>query len=181
MEEARNEEERIMLEDVSSWMSVDNVEDVLDWQGATALHVAAAKGYNKVISLLLQIRNSNGQAPYELAEKDFMKTVDQCKKRSKDILKNNVNNDPGSLMVSAQRAISLLNKAPPFPIVKGSRKGRDITGKTDNDNVSNSVDSQSESDSEPEPTPPPKKEVPPPVSKPAEPPKTTATNPRLMQ
>merc|ERR1712193_118708 len=57
MEEARNEEERIMLEDVSSWATVENMEDVLDWQGATALHVAAAKGYNKVISLLLQIRN----------------------------------------------------------------------------------------------------------------------------
>ena len=199
MEEARNEEERIMLEDVSSWATVENMESVLDWQGATALHVAAAKGYNKVISLLLQIRNidvnrqdndgwtpihaavhwgsktacemltdaggdfeirnSNGQAPYELAEKDFLKTVDQCRKKSKDILKNNGSTDPGSLVLSAQRAISLLNKLPPFPIVKGSRKGRG-SAKTDND-VSNSVESQSESDSEPEQAPPPKKEVPP--------------------
>ncbi|XP_057314550.1 protein phosphatase 1 regulatory subunit 12A-like isoform X2 [Hydractinia symbiolongicarpus] len=57
VEDARNEEERKMIEDANGWINNKEVDEILDWQGATALHVAAAKGYNKVISLLLQIGN----------------------------------------------------------------------------------------------------------------------------
>ena len=49
VEEARNEEERLLMEDATSWLNQNKVDEVLDWQGATALHVAAAKGYSKVI------------------------------------------------------------------------------------------------------------------------------------
>jgi len=54
LDDARGEEEQQMLEDAQTWMNNRKVEEVLDWQGATALHVAAAKNYKKVISLLLQ-------------------------------------------------------------------------------------------------------------------------------
>merc|ERR1712170_280697 len=43
-----------MLEDVRSWMTSKNFGDVPHFKtGATALHVAAAKGYIKVIGLLI--------------------------------------------------------------------------------------------------------------------------------
>lgn len=182
MEDARNEEERIMLEDVAAWMSFNKSNEVLDWQGATALHVAAAKGYNKVINLLLQmsdvnvnvqdddgwtpvhaavhwgsktacemltdaggdfeIRNSNGQAPYELAEKDFLKTVEQCRKKSKEILKNTKSPNENNLLMSAQKAIGLLKADPPRSSVKGSREKTINKIET---TVSNDLDSGTES------------------------------------
>ena len=79
VEDARNEEERKMIEDANSWLNKNKMEEVLDWQGtvnftqfvfdvaviyynhvfihicisvfvgATSLHVAASKGYSKVI------------------------------------------------------------------------------------------------------------------------------------
>merc|ERR1711976_479552 len=53
-DESRNTEERLMLEDVRSWMTSKNFGDVPHFKtGATALHVAAAKGYIKVIGLLI--------------------------------------------------------------------------------------------------------------------------------
>ncbi|GFS01784.1 protein phosphatase 1 regulatory subunit 12A [Elysia marginata] len=52
---ARCEEEQRMLEDANQWMSEQTVEEVRHPKtGATALHVAAAKGYMKVMSLLLE-------------------------------------------------------------------------------------------------------------------------------
>jgi len=57
VEEARNEEEQLMIEDATSWLNQKKVEETLDWQEASALHVAASKGYNKVICTLLQIGN----------------------------------------------------------------------------------------------------------------------------
>ncbi|GFN83309.1 protein phosphatase 1 regulatory subunit 12a [Plakobranchus ocellatus] len=51
---ARCEEEQRMLEDANQWLREQNVEEVRHPKtGATALHVAAAKGYMKVMSLLL--------------------------------------------------------------------------------------------------------------------------------
>lgn len=59
-DDARNEEEETMLDDARSWLSKKHIEnEPLDWQGATALHVAAAKGYDKVIRTLLQINSVN--------------------------------------------------------------------------------------------------------------------------
>jgi len=45
-----------MLDDAKSWVRKKRVDnEQLDWQGATALHVAAAKNYEEVIKILLQI------------------------------------------------------------------------------------------------------------------------------
>ena len=47
---ARNEEERIMLEDANQWLNIGiNDEIPHPKTGATSLHVAAAKGYIKVM------------------------------------------------------------------------------------------------------------------------------------
>lgn len=49
-DEARNEEERMMLEDAKEWLNSEDVADIPHPKtGATALHVAAAKGYIKVM------------------------------------------------------------------------------------------------------------------------------------
>jgi hypothetical protein len=49
-DEARNEEERMMLEDAKEWLNSGDIEDAPHPKtGATALHVAAAKGYIKVM------------------------------------------------------------------------------------------------------------------------------------
>ncbi len=46
---ARNEEEEVMLRDANTWLSGSSKEEPHAKTGATALHVAAAKGYMKVI------------------------------------------------------------------------------------------------------------------------------------
>ena len=54
-DESRNTEERLMLEDARSWVNGKIFGDVPhNKTGATALHVAAAKGYIKVMGLLIQ-------------------------------------------------------------------------------------------------------------------------------
>ena len=51
----RNNEERVMLEDARGWYNSGVFGDVPHYKtGATALHVAATKGYIKVMHLLLQ-------------------------------------------------------------------------------------------------------------------------------
>ncbi|XP_052809886.1 protein phosphatase 1 regulatory subunit 12A-like isoform X10 [Mya arenaria] len=59
MEAARREEEDRMMTDANQWMAAKNKGETLEEDkhpktGATALHVAAAKGYVKVIGVLLQ-------------------------------------------------------------------------------------------------------------------------------
>jgi len=54
-EDARNREEQCMLDDARDWYNSGNFGDRPHVKtGATALHVAAAKGYIKVINLLIQ-------------------------------------------------------------------------------------------------------------------------------
>jgi len=54
-EEARNKEEREMLKDARHWINSGVLSEVPHSKtGATALHVAAAKGYMKVMHLLMQ-------------------------------------------------------------------------------------------------------------------------------
>lgn len=49
-DEARNTEERLMLEDARQWLNAKQFKDTPHPKtGATALHVAAAKGYIKVM------------------------------------------------------------------------------------------------------------------------------------
>ncbi|XP_011873368.1 PREDICTED: protein phosphatase 1 regulatory subunit 12A isoform X11 [Vollenhovia emeryi] len=56
-DQARSEEERSMLNDAKAWRSGAPGKDSLHPRsGATALHVAAAKGYIKVMNILLQAR-----------------------------------------------------------------------------------------------------------------------------
>ncbi|XP_070510459.1 protein phosphatase 1 regulatory subunit 12A isoform X3 [Cardiocondyla obscurior] len=56
-DQARSEEERSMLNDAKAWRSGASGKDsVHPRTGATALHVAAAKGYIKVMHILLQAR-----------------------------------------------------------------------------------------------------------------------------
>lgn len=53
-EDARNEEERVMLSDAKDWLSKGEIRDRPHPKtGATALHVAAAKGYIKVMEYVL--------------------------------------------------------------------------------------------------------------------------------
>ncbi|KAK0088568.1 hypothetical protein PV325_011488 [Microctonus aethiopoides] len=56
-DQARSEEERSMLNDAKTWRSGAPGKDAIHPRsGATALHVAAAKGYIKVMNILLQAR-----------------------------------------------------------------------------------------------------------------------------
>ncbi|KAK6628952.1 hypothetical protein RUM43_002769 [Polyplax serrata] len=73
---ARNGEEIMMLEDAKNWLNGDESVDPLaphPKSGATALHVAAAKGYIKVMSILLQgqididIQDFDGWTPLHAA------------------------------------------------------------------------------------------------------------------
>ncbi|XP_063294174.1 protein phosphatase 1 regulatory subunit 12A-like isoform X3 [Pelobates fuscus] len=71
---ARREEEELMLRDARLWLNSRKVEDLRHpTTGATALHVAAAKGYTEVIRLLLQLgfdvdaRDFDGWTPLHAA------------------------------------------------------------------------------------------------------------------
>ncbi|XP_031784738.1 protein phosphatase 1 regulatory subunit 12A isoform X7 [Nasonia vitripennis] len=56
-DQARSEEERLMLSDARAWRSGAPGKDAMHPRsGATALHVAAAKGYTTVMNILLQAR-----------------------------------------------------------------------------------------------------------------------------
>ncbi|XP_014207906.1 protein phosphatase 1 regulatory subunit 12B isoform X2 [Copidosoma floridanum] len=56
-DKARSEEERLMLSDARAWKSgAPGKDTVHPRSGATALHVAAAKGYTTVMNILLQAR-----------------------------------------------------------------------------------------------------------------------------
>ncbi|XP_068841740.1 protein phosphatase 1 regulatory subunit 12B isoform X2 [Capricornis sumatraensis] len=64
LEQARQQEERQMLQDARQWLNSGRIADVRQARsGATALHVAAAKGYSEVLRLLIQ-------AGYELNVQD---------------------------------------------------------------------------------------------------------------
>ncbi|KAM6165837.1 protein phosphatase 1 regulatory subunit 12B isoform 4-T4 [Erethizon dorsatum] len=64
LEQSRKEEEQQMLQDARQWLNSGKIEDVRQARsGATALHVAAAKGYSEVLRLLIQ-------AGYELNVQD---------------------------------------------------------------------------------------------------------------
>ncbi|XP_031239310.1 protein phosphatase 1 regulatory subunit 12B isoform X4 [Mastomys coucha] len=64
LEQSRKEEEQRMLQDARQWLNRGEIEDVRQARsGATALHVAAAKGYSEVLRLLIQ-------AGYELNVQD---------------------------------------------------------------------------------------------------------------
>nr|XP_008983677.2 protein phosphatase 1 regulatory subunit 12B isoform X2 [Callithrix jacchus] len=65
LEQSRKAEEQQMLQDARQWLNSGKIEDVRQARsGATALHVAAAKGYSEVLRLLIQ-------AGYELNVQDY--------------------------------------------------------------------------------------------------------------
>merc|ERR1719187_3158651 len=73
-EEARNREEREMLNDARQWLNSGIYADVSHPKtGATALHVAAAKGYIKVMNIVMQagaivnIQDYDGWTPLHAA------------------------------------------------------------------------------------------------------------------
>ncbi|XP_025099396.1 protein phosphatase 1 regulatory subunit 12A-like isoform X5 [Pomacea canaliculata] len=73
-EAARREEENCMLADAQKWLGSNNIEDKIHPKtGATALHVAAAKGYINVMNLLLQaganvnVQDNDGWTPLHAA------------------------------------------------------------------------------------------------------------------
>lgn len=212
VEEARNEEERLMIEDATSWLNQKKIDETLDWQEATALHVAAAKGYNKVISTILQIgnidvnirdvdgwapihaavhwgsktacellteagadfdlKNTNGQTPCDLAEPEFVKSAENCRKRAKELAKkpnfknkqrgdNGTDMNENSLVGKEMSGIELLKKQPPRPAVKGGR-AKFLNKQNNSEPVVNNESPEEESEeSEPEepeePAPPPVK------------------------
>ncbi|KAB0377328.1 hypothetical protein FD755_011772, partial [Muntiacus reevesi] len=64
LEQARRQEEQQMLQDARQWLNSGRIVDARQARsGATALHVAAAKGYSEVLRLLIQ-------AGYELNVQD---------------------------------------------------------------------------------------------------------------
>merc|ERR1712106_547515 len=65
-EDARNREEQCMLDDARDWYNSGNFGDRPHAKtGATALHVAAAKGYIKVINLLIQAGSEINQQDFD--------------------------------------------------------------------------------------------------------------------
>ncbi|NXT77442.1 MYPT2 phosphatase, partial [Zapornia atra] len=71
---ARKEEEQQMLQDARQWLNSGRIEDVKQPRtGATALHVAAAKGYSEVMRLLIQagfnlnVQDNDGWTPLHAA------------------------------------------------------------------------------------------------------------------
>merc|ERR1712123_487896 len=65
-EDARNREEQCMLDDARDWYNSGNFGDRPHGKtGATALHVAAAKGYIKVINLLIQAGGEINQQDFD--------------------------------------------------------------------------------------------------------------------
>jgi len=65
-EDARNREEQCMLDDARDWYNSGNFGDRAHAKtGATALHVAAAKGYIKVINLLIQAGGEINQQDFD--------------------------------------------------------------------------------------------------------------------
>ncbi|XP_053576427.1 protein phosphatase 1 regulatory subunit 12A [Bombina bombina] len=74
LDAARKEEEQVMLRDAQLWLSTGKYENARHpTTGATALHVAAAKGYTEVLRLLLQLgidvdsRDYDGWTPLHAA------------------------------------------------------------------------------------------------------------------
>ncbi|XP_020648379.3 protein phosphatase 1 regulatory subunit 12C isoform X2 [Pogona vitticeps] len=74
VEVAKREEEEVMLRDARQWLNAGKISDESHPKtGATALHVAAAKGYIEVMRLLLQagydpnVRDKDGWAPLHAA------------------------------------------------------------------------------------------------------------------
>lgn len=56
LEQARKEEEQQMLQDSRQWLNSGKIEDTRQARsGATALHVAAAKGYSEVLRCVICI------------------------------------------------------------------------------------------------------------------------------
>ncbi|XP_069731840.1 protein phosphatase 1 regulatory subunit 12B isoform X8 [Phaenicophaeus curvirostris] len=71
---ARKEEEQQMLQDARQWLNSGRIEDIKQPRtGATALHVAAAKGYAEVMRLLIQagfnlnVQDNDGWTPLHAA------------------------------------------------------------------------------------------------------------------
>ncbi|XP_041425433.1 protein phosphatase 1 regulatory subunit 12C isoform X4 [Xenopus laevis] len=71
---AKREEEEVMLRDARQWLNAGKIEDIRHSKtGASALHVAAAKGYIEVMRLLLQanydpnVRDKDGWTPLHAA------------------------------------------------------------------------------------------------------------------
>merc|ERR1712123_108195 len=65
-EDARNREEQCMLDDARDWLNLGKYGDSPHGKtGATALHVAAAKGYIKVINLLIQAGGEINQQDFD--------------------------------------------------------------------------------------------------------------------
>ncbi|XP_063292664.1 protein phosphatase 1 regulatory subunit 12C isoform X2 [Pelobates fuscus] len=74
IEAAKREEEQVMLQDARQWLNASKIEDIRHAKtGASALHVAAAKGYIEVMRLLLQagfdpnVRDKDGWTPLHAA------------------------------------------------------------------------------------------------------------------
>uniref|UniRef100_A0A8C3BRZ5 Protein phosphatase 1 regulatory subunit n=1 Tax=Cairina moschata TaxID=8855 RepID=A0A8C3BRZ5_CAIMO len=71
---ARKEEEQQMLQDARQWLNSGRIDDIKQPRtGATALHVAAAKGYSEVMRLLIQagfnlnVQDNDGWTPLHAA------------------------------------------------------------------------------------------------------------------
>ncbi|XP_072282409.1 protein phosphatase 1 regulatory subunit 12C isoform X12 [Pyxicephalus adspersus] len=74
IEAAKREEEEVMLQDARQWLNAGKIEDIRHPKtGASALHVAAAKGYVEIMRLLLQagfdpnVQDKDGWTPLHAA------------------------------------------------------------------------------------------------------------------
>jgi len=159
-EEARNLEEQCMLNDARDWKNSGYIADSPHSKtGASALHVAAAKGYMKVMNLLIQAgmevniqdydgwtpmhaathwaqreacellaenfanmetKNCVGQTPFDVADPDVLRLLEELKKKQNTLQKNNP-------------AISvLINRPPSTP--NSNRGGRSVNNLNSNSN-----------------------------------------------
>ncbi|EPQ20366.1 Protein phosphatase 1 regulatory subunit 12B [Myotis brandtii] len=108
LEQARKEEEQQMLQDSRQWLNSGKIEDTRQARsGATALHVAAAKGYSEVLRLLIQagydldVQDHDGWTPLHAAAHWGVKEA--CSILAEALCNMDVRNKLGLLSPKLQR------------------------------------------------------------------------------
>lgn len=73
LDQSRREEEQCLLQDARQWLNSGKIQDTRQPRsGATALHVAAAKGYSEVLRYVISMERSRemGEAAWALGRRE---------------------------------------------------------------------------------------------------------------